>query len=197
MYSRLCCLGILAGLLILPTSIARAVTPPSRSPFVVPSTIPAAIYGLRYVAGLADIDQDAHMRDYQPKVWAEFSKKEFALRRQRIDQRTVHDKARKLEQIDVVRVPYKKISDVWYGDDALRKLAVTNLPTVPRNVWDGRSGSYQPIEVYLDQRFRVPVVILYDISRKKRGAVIVMGSQEKTSAIYSLLIQQMNKRKGT
>ncbi len=172
-----------------------AVIPPPRSPYIAPSTIPAEIHGLRYIAGLADIDQNKYTHDYRPKVWAAFDKKEFALQRQRIDQRTLNKKARKLEQIDVVRIPYKKITDVWYGDDALRKLAVTNLPTIPRNLWDHRSSSYQPVEVFLDQRYQSPVVILYNKSRKKRGAIIVMGSHEKSSAVYSLLIQQVNRRK--
>lgn len=174
---------------------ADAVIKGPKSPYQPPSKLPAEIHGLRYIAGLTAIDSKKYPGDYRPVVWAELSKKDFALRRQRIDQTTLNKKARKLEKIDLVRIPYKKIDEVWYGEEAIKKLAVTNLPTVPRNVWNFRSGSYDPIEVFLDQRYRSPVVVIYRKGRKKRASLIVMGSNEKSAALYGLLIRHTRNRR--
>lgn len=172
---------------------AWAVIPPPRSPYTAPQDVPAEIRGLRYIAGLRSVDDNKYTNDYRPIVWAELSKKDFALRRQRIDQTTLNEKARKLEQIDLVRIPYKKITEVWYGEDALRKLAVSNLPTVPHIIWDFTTSSYQPLEVFLNQRHRSPIVVLYKDGRKKSGSIIMLASHEKGAAIYTLLIREIAK----
>lgn len=189
--------GVLfAAILLFGTALsAHAVMRPPRSPYQPPRTVPAQIHGLRYVAGVKAIDESKYPGDYRPRVWADFSKKDFSLRRQRIDQKTLNNKARKLEKVDIVRIPYKKIIDVWYGDSALKKLAVTKLPTLPRNVWNFQTGTYEPLGVYLDQRYRSPVVVIYRVSRKKRGAVVFMGPHEKAAASSALLLQHMKKRK--
>lgn len=174
---------------------AHAVRIRTRAPYRAPRTVPAHIHGLRYIAGVSAIDRNKYPGDYRPKVEADFSKKEFSLVRQRIDQRTLNRKARKLEKIDIVRVPYKKIIDVWYGEDALKKLAVTKLPSLPRNVWNFRTGTYVPLEIFLDQRYRSPVVVIYKLSRKKRGAVVIMGAHEKSAAVSALLLQHMKRKK--
>jgi hypothetical protein len=173
----------------------HAVMRPPRAPYRAPRTVPAQIHGLRYIAGVKAIDESKYPGDYRPKVWADFSKKDFSLRRRRIDQGTLNRKARKLEKVDIVRIPYKKVIDVWYGEAALKKLAVTKVPTLPRNVWNFQTGTYEPLGVYLDQRYRSPVVVIYKVSRKRKGAVLFTGPNEKAAACSALLLQHMKKGK--
>ena len=155
-----------------------------RPRFTPPSTYPAEIQGLRYLNGLIRMDANTYGAMSQPKVWAKFSKKDFSLERQRIDQTTLNDKARKLEFFKVKSIPYKKIVDVWYGDEALRKLAVMSLPST------SQAGGHGPSEVFLDQRYYAPVVIVYKESRKEKGTLVIMGPNDKSWATYTLLMRQ-------
>jgi hypothetical protein len=163
---------------------AHAFIKEDRSPFTPPSTFPAEIQGLRYLDGLIRMDANTYGAMSQPKVWAKFSKKDFSLERQRIDQATLNDKARKLEFFEVKRIPYKKIVDVWYGDEALRNLAVMSLPST------SQAGRHGPSEVFLDQRYYAPVVIVYQESRKQKGTLVIMGPNDKSWATYTLLMHQ-------
>ena len=155
-----------------------------RPRFTPPSTYPAEIQGLRYLKGLFRMDANSYGTMAQPKVWAKFSKKDFSVERQRIDQSTLNDKARKLEFVVIKRIPYKKIIDVWYGDEAIRNLAVMSLPTKPQ------AGRHGPNEVFLDQRYYAPVVIVYKKSRKEKDSVVIMGPNDKSWATYTLLMRQ-------
>lgn len=156
-----------------------------RPRFMPPSTYPAEIQGLRYLDGLIRMDANTYGATSQPKVWAKFSKKDFSLERQRIDQATLNDKARKLEFFEVKSIPYKKIVDVWYGDEALRNLAVMSLPSTSQ-----AGGHGGPSEVFLDQRYYAPVVIVYKESRKKKATLVIMGPNDKSWATYTLLMRQ-------
>jgi len=155
-----------------------------RPRFTPPSTYPAEIQGLRYLDGLIRMDSNKYGAMSQPKVWAKFTKKDFSIERQRIDQTTLNEKARKLEFVEIRRIPYKKIVDVWYGDEALRNLAVMSLPTKPQ------SGSHGPNEVFLDQRYYAPVVIVYKKNRKEKATLVIIGPNDKSWATYTLLTRQ-------
>lgn len=155
-----------------------------RPRFTTPSTYPAEIQGLRYLDGLIRIDANTYAAMSQPKVWVKFSKKDFSIERQRIDQTTLNEKARKLEFVEIKRIPYKKIINVWYGDEALRNLAVMSIPTKPQ------AGRHDPNEVFLDQRYYAPVVIVYKKNRKEKGTLVIMGSNDRSWATYTLLIRQ-------
>ena len=168
-----------------------AVLTASKGNYDTPSAVPAEIHGFKYVAGLAHVDSESS-GDYRPSIWAELSKKEVAFRRQRIDQATLNEKQRKLEQIDLLRIPYKKIEAVWYGEDALKKIAVTKLPTASKNIWDHRYSSFRPMESALDQRYRSPVVIIYNVNRKEKGSIVIMGPTEKSLALYNLLVSKLD-----
>jgi hypothetical protein len=155
-----------------------------RPRFTPPSTYPAEIQGLRYLDGLIRMDPNKYGVTSQPKIWAKFTKKDFSIERQRIDQSTLNDKARKLEFVEIKRIPYKKIIDVWYGDEALRNLAVMSFPTKPQ------SGRHGPREVFLDQRYYAPVVVVYKKNRKEKATLVVMGPNDKSWATYTLLMRQ-------
>lgn len=155
-----------------------------RPRFSPPSTYPAEIQGLRYLDGLIRMDPNKYGVMSQPKVWVKFDKKDFSIERQRIDQTTLNDKARKLEFVEIKRIPYKKVIDVWYGDEALRNLAVMSIPTKPQ------SGRHGPREVFLDQRYYAPVVIVYKKKRKEKATAVIMGPNDKSWATYTLLMRQ-------
>ena len=163
---------------------AHAFIKEDRPRYTPPSTYPAEIQGLRYLDGLIRTDANTYASVSQPKVWAKFSKKDFSLERQRIDQATLNDKARKLEFFEVKSIPYKKIVDVWYGDEALRNLAVMSLPSM------SQAGGHGPSEVFLDQRYYAPVVIVYKENRKEKGTLVIMGPNDKSWATYTLLMRQ-------
>lgn len=155
-----------------------------RPRFTPPSTYPAEIQGLRYLEGFIRMDPNKYGAVSQPKVWVKFDKKGFSIERQRIDQTTLKDKARKLEFVEMKRIPYKKIIDVWYGDEALRNLAVISIPSKPQ------SGRHGPREVFLDQRYYAPVVVVYKKSRKEKATIVIMGSNDRSWATYTLLRRQ-------
>jgi len=163
---------------------ANAFVRQGRPRFTPPSTYPAEIQGLRYLDGLMRLDANKYGTRSQPKVWAKFSKKNFSIERQRIDQTTLNKKARKLEFVTIKDIPYKKIVDVWYGDEALRKLAVMSLPSKPQAARQGIS------EVFLDQRYYAPVVVVYKKNRKEKATLVIMGSNDKSWATYTLLMRQ-------
>ena len=183
-----CIIGICAA------GTLGAVERPERTPFKAPQELPAEIQGFRYIAGPVAAGRDPGASDY-PKVSVALTKKEFEVVRQRMDPDTVKERARKLEKIALAQIPYKKIVEVWYGEEALKKIAVTNIPDMPMTIWDYRSQAYQPLNVFLDQRNRAPVIVLYDGGKKQRGAVILMGSEDKGMALYSMLMQQKGKKK--
>ncbi len=183
-----CVIGICAA------GTLGAVERPERTPFKTPQELPAEIQGFRYIAGPVAAGRDRGTSDY-PKVSVALTKKEFEVLRQRMDPDTVNAKSRKLEKVALAQIPYKKVVEVWYGEEALKKIAVTNIPDMPMTIWDYRSQTYQPLSVFLDQRNRAPVIVLYDRGKKQRGAVILIGSEDKGMALYSMLMQEKGKKK--
>ena len=170
-----------------------AVERPERTPYTAPQELPAEIQGFRYIAGPVAVGRDPGASDY-PKVRVALTKKDFEVLRQHMDPETVKSRARKLEKVVLAQIPYKHIVEVWYGEEAQRKIAVTNIPDMPMTIWDYRTQSYQPMGVFLDQRNRAPVIILYERGKKKRGAVVVSGSEDKSLALYRVLSEEKMRR---
>ena len=147
-------IAILAVLLFVDSLPVFAVAPKrSKKVYEGPSSVPAIIKSVTYVTGIPEIDVQRYTQYAQYSGWLDLGTTEAVFYRTRIDQNT----GKGTESVEMFKIPYSAIKELYFGYDAIFKAANDTLPTALNTIYD-RGGwplfspRALPLHMYIKKR---------------------------------------------
>ncbi|MFA4973785.1 MAG: hypothetical protein WC683_14330 [bacterium] len=180
-----------ASLLIIFSAPAFAVAPkPSTRVYEGPSSVPAQIEDVTYVTGIPEIDVQKYTQYAQYNGMLDLGTTEAIFYKTRIDQKD----GKGTESVEMFKIPYSAIKELYFGYDAVFKAANDTLPTALNTIYDRGgwplfSARSLPLHMYMKKRAVSPIIVIYERG-KNPTSIVFMAPDGPAKTIYLLLGKQ-------
>ena len=182
--------AVVAFVLLVPLSASAVKARPVIDVYSGPPEVPTVIENVEYVTGIPEIDVRKYA-DYAPvNGWLDVKLGEAIYYKTRIDQK----RSKGLESVELFKIPYSEIKELYFGYDAVYKAANDALPTalktiVDRGGWPVFSARTLPLHMYMKKKNISPVVVFFN-RNGTLTSIVFMTNNNNAKSIYLLLAKQ-------